>query len=99
MHVALVKVADQVAWYTRELDRPHIPSLRPPCVGMSQASWVPDIYHFPSAMLSPEEKFASKPPMPFTPSLPRINENESLNVDSGALFVDAVEENSFMAWF
>jgi hypothetical protein len=66
---------------------------------MSQDSWLPDIFHFSSAILNPEEKFASKPPMPFTPAMPRVDQNESLNFDYGALFVDSVEENSFMAWF
>jgi hypothetical protein len=66
---------------------------------MSQESWLPDIFQFSSAILNPEEKFASKPQMPFTPAKPRVDQNESLNFDYGALFVDSVEENSFMAWF
>jgi hypothetical protein len=76
-------------------------SSRPSSSSTSQDVWLPDIYHFSSAMLNPEDSFsfARKPVMPFTPSAPRVDENESLNFDYGALFVDAVEENSFMAWF
>ncbi|KAF9523896.1 hypothetical protein CPB83DRAFT_862092 [Crepidotus variabilis] len=63
--------------------------------------YLPDIYHFSSNVLQPlnPEDFASKPKMPFTPSSPRVDQNESLNFDYGALFSDNVEENSFMAWF
>lgn len=102
-HATIIKLAEAIASRSNEFEgdcASQAMTLRPPSPSaMSQDSWLPDIFHFSSAILNPEEKFASKPQMPFTPAIPRVDQNESLNFDYGALFVDSVEENSFMAWF
>ena len=98
-NAVIIKLAEEIASRSKELEGDVTLPMRPPSSSTSQDLWLPDIFQFSSAILNPEEKFASKPQMPFTPSEPRVDRNESLNFDYGALFVDAVEENSFMAWF
>ncbi|KIK57141.1 hypothetical protein GYMLUDRAFT_98786 [Collybiopsis luxurians FD-317 M1] len=67
-------------------------------------TWLPDIYAFHSVGVgvdekySYREKFASAPPTPFMPSSPRVEKDERINLDHGALMTD-LEETSFMAWF
>jgi len=66
-----------------------------------QETWLPDIYHFSTLGLGVEERytFASAKPTPFTPSSPRVAENEKFNFDHGAMNMELVEETSYMAWF
>jgi hypothetical protein len=63
-------------------------------------SWLPDIYRFTSVGVGVEERYAyaSPQPTPFTPSSPRVAENESFNFDHGAFTID-LAETSYMAWF
>jgi hypothetical protein len=99
-HPTIIKLAEEIASRSKELEEGDALALQPPSPStMSQDLWLPDIFQFSSTILNPEEEFALKPEMPFTPSVPRVDQNESLNFDYGALIVDAVEENSFMAWF
>lgn len=61
-------------------------------------SWLPDIYHFSSIGLGIDERYATSQPTPFTPSSPRVAENDSFNFDHGAFNFD-LTETSYMAWF
>lgn len=61
-------------------------------------SWLPDIYRFSSIGVGVEERYASSQPTPFTPSSPRVAENENFNFDHGAFTFD-LAETSYMAWF
>ncbi|KAF9465748.1 hypothetical protein BDZ94DRAFT_1214127 [Collybia nuda] len=61
-------------------------------------SWLPDIYAFNSAGVGVEERYVLPQPTPFTPSSPRVAENESFNFDHGAFTFD-LAETSYMAWF
>ncbi|KIY45194.1 hypothetical protein FISHEDRAFT_49804 [Fistulina hepatica ATCC 64428] len=66
----------------------------------SSEAWLPDIYHFNSAGISIDERYAvaTAPKTPFTPSSPRVSKGESFNFDYGALSADEAE-TVFMAWF
>ncbi|KAJ3892799.1 hypothetical protein GG344DRAFT_44607 [Lentinula edodes] len=63
--------------------------------------WLPDIYSFSTVDgIGVENRYkpASAPPTPFVPSSPRVDENEKVNFEHGALTTD-LEETSYMAWF
>ncbi|KAF8628808.1 hypothetical protein AX15_003703 [Amanita polypyramis BW_CC] len=98
VHPALVEFAEQIK-YTLP---PRLPSLSDEQDFARSASdtWLPDIYRFSSVGLGLEDQytFASSQPTPFTPSSPRVGQNENFNFDYGALTAD-LEETSYMAWF
>ncbi|KAH7870935.1 uncharacterized protein C8R40DRAFT_1055685 [Lentinula edodes] len=63
--------------------------------------WLPDIYSFSTVDgIGVENRYkpALAPPTPFMPSSPRVDENEKVNFEYGALTTD-LEETSYMAWF
>ncbi|KAJ3780693.1 hypothetical protein GGU10DRAFT_414928 [Lentinula aff. detonsa] len=62
---------------------------------------LPDIYSFSTVEgIGVENRYkpASAPPTPFMPSSPRVDKDEKINLEHGALTTD-LEETSFMAWF
>ncbi|KAJ4491601.1 hypothetical protein C8J55DRAFT_450236 [Lentinula edodes] len=63
--------------------------------------WLPDIYSFSTVDgIGVENRYKppSAPPTPFVASSPRVDENEKVNFEHGALTTD-LEETSYMAWF
>ncbi|KAJ4481960.1 hypothetical protein J3R30DRAFT_3286103 [Lentinula aciculospora] len=63
--------------------------------------WLPDIYSFSTIDgIGVENRYqlASAPPTPFMPSSPRVDKDEKINLEYGALTTD-LEETSYMAWF
>ncbi|KAJ3862360.1 hypothetical protein EV359DRAFT_45366, partial [Lentinula novae-zelandiae] len=63
--------------------------------------WLPDIYSFSTVDgIGVENRYKppSAPSTPFVRSSPRVDENEKVNFEHGALTTD-LEETSYMAWF